>query len=133
MNMHENFDLMETPYDLEYRAVKCVGVYWDAKPYVFHFRHLGYEFYFRQTREISQSADTDHIRCAIDQFFEEFEKLKLPILSSLLCWLDLPCIVPLTHLICDACLLNGIKAEDDLLPRICEEVNAVSRKLEGIK
>ena len=48
-------------------------------------------------------------------------------------WLDLPCIVPFMHMICDACLLNGIKADDDLLPRICKEINAVSRKLEETK
>lgn len=61
------------------------------------------------------------------------EKLEIPILSRLLCWLDLPCIVPLMHMIGDACLSKGIKADDDLLPLICKEVNAVSRKLEEIK
>ena len=119
--------------NIEHRGVKCVGVDWDLDPYIFYFRYSGYDFLFHQTREISQSADTDHIRCAIDQFLEELEKLEIPILSRLLCWLDLPCIVPFMHMICDACLLNGIKADDDLLPRICEEINAVSRKLEELK
>lgn len=63
----------------------------------------------------------------------EMEKEELEMLSRLLCWLDVHCIAPLMHMICDACLLNGIKADDDLLPRICEEINAVSRKLEEKK
>ena len=57
----------------------------------------------------------------------------LKILSRLLCSLDLPCISTVMHKICDECLLRGIKADDDHLPLICKEVNAVSRKLEKIK
>ena len=58
---------------------------------------------------------------------------ELKILSRLLYWLDLPCITTVMHKLCDEILLNGIKADDDLLPRICEEINAVSRKLEETK
>lgn len=58
------------------------------------------------------------------------ENRELAILSRLLCWLDVPCVAPLMHMVCDACLSKGIKADDDLLPRMCAEINAVSRKLE---
>ena len=62
---------------------------------------------------------------------EEFEKEELALLARLYCWLDLPCIATIAHKICEACLDKGMLPDNDLLPRICAEINAVSRKLEG--
>lgn len=61
-------------YDLEYKGVRCYGVQWKADPPLFAFIYEGRDHIFEQTRYISQTADTDHIRCAIDQFLEVMEK-----------------------------------------------------------
>ena len=61
-------------YDLEYKGVRCYGVQWEADPPLFAFTYEGSDHIFEQTRYISQTADTDHIRCAIDQFLEVMEK-----------------------------------------------------------
>ena len=59
-----------TRYDLEYKGVTCIGVEWNAEPPLFSFIYKGRHHIFEQKRYISQSADTDHIRCAINQFLE---------------------------------------------------------------
>lgn len=55
---------------------------------------------------------------------------ELKMLSRLVCWLDIPLISPMIHIIFDECLANGIKYNDEVLPLICAEANSVSRKLE---
>ena len=62
--MEERF----TPYDLEYKGVVCLGVDWEKYEFVFVFRKK--IFYYTQKGYISCSADTDHIRCAIEEFKE---------------------------------------------------------------
>lgn len=59
-----------TWYDLTYEGVYCGGVNWTVKPYVFIFYYDRIWWKFIPQRPISQTADTDHIRCAILQFLE---------------------------------------------------------------
>lgn len=61
-----------TRYDLEYKGVTCVAVDWEADPPQFVFKYKGFTIGYVQKRYISQSADTDHIRCAIEQFLEDY-------------------------------------------------------------
>ncbi len=59
-------------YNLEYKGVTCTAVDWESNPYKFVFQYKGFSYVFEQKRYISQSADTDHIRCAIEQFLEGY-------------------------------------------------------------
>lgn len=59
-------------YDLEYKGVTCIAVDWEADPPRFVFKYKGFTIGYVQKRYISQSADTDHIRCAINQFLENY-------------------------------------------------------------
>lgn len=61
-----------TKYNLEHKGVTCTAVDWESHPYKFVFLYNGKEFIFEQKRYISQSADTDHIRCVIEQFLEDY-------------------------------------------------------------
>lgn len=63
-----------TKYDLEYKGVTCIAVDWEAEPYKFVFKYKGFTIGYVQKRYISQSADTDHIRCVIEQFLEDYEE-----------------------------------------------------------
>ena len=63
-----------TKYDLEYKGVTCTAVEWEADPPQFVFKYKGFTIGYVQKRYISQSADTDHIRCAIEQFLEDYEE-----------------------------------------------------------
>lgn len=54
-------------YNLEYHGVKCVGVDWDMQ--LFHFEYQGEQHLWFQTDAIDCNADTDHIRCVIDNQF----------------------------------------------------------------
>lgn len=60
-----------TKYDLEYKGVKCTGADWEADPNKFSLIYKGRQYLYEQKRFISQSADTDHIRCVINQFLED--------------------------------------------------------------
>lgn len=57
-------------YNLEYKGVTCKRAVWEMDPPVFLFVYKGKRYLFEQKRYISQSADNDHIRCAIEQFLE---------------------------------------------------------------
>ena len=61
-----------TKYDLEYKGVTCIAVDWEADPPIFAFKYKGFSITYKQKRYISQSADTDHIRCVIEQFLEDY-------------------------------------------------------------
>lgn len=60
-----------TNYHLTYRGVTCIDADWESTPYKFIFLYKGHIYYFAQKREIWRNADTDHIRCVIDQFLED--------------------------------------------------------------
>lgn len=62
-----------TNYELEYRGVVCIAADWESTPYKFVFLYKGNTYIFEQKREIRQSADTDHIRYAIEQFLEDVD------------------------------------------------------------
>lgn len=62
-----------TKYNLEHKGVTCTAADWEADPHKFVFLYKGCPYVFEQKRYISQSADTDHIRCAIEQFLEDVE------------------------------------------------------------
>ena len=63
-----------TKYDLEYKGVTCIAAEWEAEPPRFVFKYKGFTIGYVQKRYISQSADTDHIRCVIEQFLEDYEE-----------------------------------------------------------
>lgn len=69
-------------YNLEYKGVICTGADWEKDPYEFELTYKGKVYLYKQKRYISQSADTDHIRCVIKQFLEDvpprtqFERIK---------------------------------------------------------
>lgn len=54
-------------YDIEYMGVKCTGVEWERD--VFYFTKDRQNYTYMQTEYISSSADTDHIRCVIEEQF----------------------------------------------------------------
>lgn len=60
-----------TTYGLKYAGVVCIAADWESTPYKFILLHKGHIYSFEQKRDIRQSADTDHIRCAINQFLED--------------------------------------------------------------
>lgn len=62
-----------TNYDLEYRGVVCIAADWESTPYKFVFLYKGHTYIFEQKRDIRQNADTDHIRCVIEQFLEDVD------------------------------------------------------------
>lgn len=62
-----------TKYNLEYKGVTCTAADWEADPFKFELLYKGCPYVFEQKRRISQSADTDHIRYAIEQFLEDVE------------------------------------------------------------
>lgn len=62
-----------TNYELEYRGVVCIAAYWETTPYKFAFFYNERIYMFEQKRDIRQCADTDHIRCAIEQFLEDVD------------------------------------------------------------
>ena len=64
-------DAKITAYNLEYEGVLCTGVNWEEYEFIFVFK--GKSFYYKQQGDISCSADTDHIRCAILEFKENLK------------------------------------------------------------
>lgn len=62
-----------TRYNLKYKGITCIAADWEADPFKFVFLYKGYSHVFEQKRQISQNADTDHIRCAIEQFLEDVD------------------------------------------------------------
>lgn len=70
-----------TKYDLQYNNVKCTGVDWEKK--IFCFEIAGKTYIHHQKKDISCNADTDHIRCVIDEFIEDIkDKLFLQFLND---------------------------------------------------
>lgn len=61
-----------TEYDLEYKGVKCTGVNWEED--VFFLILAGENYEYTPEEWISCSADTDHIRCVIEEFIEKFKE-----------------------------------------------------------
>lgn len=57
-------------YSLTYKGVLCFAVNWNADPYIFYFKIGDIIYSYKQPRYIESSADTDHIRIAIDMFLE---------------------------------------------------------------
>lgn len=58
-----------TPYNLEYRGVRCVWVDWENELFVFDIK--GKETVYKQPHRIESSADTDHIRMVIELYLDE--------------------------------------------------------------
>ena len=56
-------------YNLKFKGVTCLAVDWESETFVLDYRDKVYNF--KPIRYISQTADSDHIRCVIDQFLEE--------------------------------------------------------------
>ena len=54
-------------YDVEYKGVKCIGVDWETK--LFLFEYDGEVHIWFQTADVDCTADTDHIRCVIEDQF----------------------------------------------------------------
>lgn len=55
-----------TPYNLEYQEVLCTGVDWVNE--AFEFEYKGEKYFYKQMQKYDCSADTDHIRCVIEEF-----------------------------------------------------------------
>ena len=62
---HTNSDDMDK-YRVEYDGVICTEVNWENKEFYFTFK--GKEYKYQQQGDISCNADTDHIRCVIEEF-----------------------------------------------------------------
>jgi hypothetical protein len=62
-------ELNITEYSLTFKEVTCIGVDWEKKIFIFLIN--GIEYIHEQKEDFSCSADTDHIRCAIDEFIEK--------------------------------------------------------------
>ena len=59
-------------YDLKYDDVLCTAVNWETREFYFTFK--GKEYKYKQQGDISCNADTDHIRCVIEEFKENLMK-----------------------------------------------------------
>ena len=70
-----------TKYDLEYKGVTCIGADWETDQFLLIYN--GCQYLYVQKRYISQSADTDHIRCVIDQFLEDVQSQNNSFASAL--------------------------------------------------
>ena len=59
-----------TEYDLEYMGVKCTGAKWRyPEQNIFYFIKDGKDYEFTQMEDVDCIADTDHIRCVIEDQF----------------------------------------------------------------
>lgn len=68
---HANSDDTDK-YRVEYDGVVCTEVNWKTKEFYFTFK--GKEYKYKQQGDISCNADTDHIRCVIEEFKENLMK-----------------------------------------------------------
>lgn len=68
---HTNSDDTDK-YRVEYDGVVCTEVNWGTKEFCFTFK--GKEYKYTQQGDISCNADTDHIRCVIEEFKEDLMK-----------------------------------------------------------
>ena len=59
-------------YHIDYDGVICTEVNWETKEFCFTFK--GKEYKYKQQGDISCNADTDHIRCVIEEFKEDLMK-----------------------------------------------------------
>ncbi len=59
-------------YRVEYDGVVCTEVNWETKEFCFTFK--GKKYKYKQQGDISCNADTDHIRCVIEEFKENLMK-----------------------------------------------------------
>lgn len=59
-----------TPYNLSYNGVACKEVNWEQQ--LFRFDFNGKEIIYKQPHYVEASADTDHIRCVITMFLDEY-------------------------------------------------------------
>jgi hypothetical protein len=59
-------------YNIKHNDVHCISVDWDKKEFTFIYNKQ--IFTYKQDDEISATADTDHIRVAIDMFLLNFNK-----------------------------------------------------------
>lgn len=64
-----------TPYDLEYKGVRCVEVNWEKQ--VFTFVTNGKKVTYKQPNYIDSSADTDHIRMVIELYLDDLAQKAL--------------------------------------------------------
>lgn len=64
-----------TPYDLEYKGVRCVEVNWEKQ--VFTFEVNGEKVSYKQPHYIESSADTDHIRMVIELYLDDMAQKAL--------------------------------------------------------
>lgn len=60
-----------TPYNLLYDEVLCTEVNWEQQ--LFRFKFNGKEVIYKQPHYVDASADTDHIRCVISMFLDEYK------------------------------------------------------------
>jgi hypothetical protein len=68
-----------TDYNLKYNEVNCIGVDWEKKEFSFIYKkHL---FVYKQESEIDCSADTDHIRIAINCFLQHINDKMIELVS----------------------------------------------------
>lgn len=66
---------MISKYDIEYMGVKCTEVEWNEPIYtIFHFVKDGKTYNFVSKKHYDCSADTDHIRCVIEEEFLPYWK-----------------------------------------------------------
>lgn len=68
---HTNLDNTDK-YHINYDGVICTDVNWETKEFYFTFK--GKEYKYKQQGDISCNADTDHIRCVIEEFKENLMK-----------------------------------------------------------
>ena len=68
---HTNSDDTDK-YRVEYDGVVCTEVNWETKEFCFTFK--GKKYKYKQQGDISCNADTDHIRCVIEEFKEDLMK-----------------------------------------------------------
>lgn len=64
-----------TPYDLEYKGIRCVEVNWEKG--LFTLLVNGEKVVYEQPHYIESSADTDHIRIIIDLYLNELSQRAL--------------------------------------------------------
>lgn len=57
-------------YSIEHKGITCTGVDWTDSPSRFFFSIGPFQFVYKQNGQYNCKADTDHIRCVIDEFID---------------------------------------------------------------
>ena len=120
-------------YDIEYMGVKCTGVDWTR--HIFYLTKDGNKYTYMQTKAVYCNADTDHIRCVIEEQFlpwwkderiKELEEENAKLKDK---WDNLRCVYSYDGEVMEYCV-NGPCPNDRRVSEVREENAELKARLE---